>query len=246
MTVIQTFQPFPSIAHVELLFADERGDPHFATYCGKKAGWGFSFGNSAKFYTETNAGLWRAVPICAKGIAARLRHELTMHVGTPYSMARYVCSAPPLRALSGLLSDNPGAPAHCATLTARCLQRTLKSFSSSIEKTSTQLKHSSAWYGPTTLLIELTARSRLLAAKETASEVASEVASETASETASDVSSLLHGMSETVLKMPSAVKQGAILFLAQKACLSSSTSNAVELKIAQKQLATALLRSVYG
>lgn len=230
-SLIRAMQPSPSLAHVELLLVDGKEDAHFATYLGRTAGFGASFGaNQADFYMNQNAGLWRAVPIRAKHAAAKLRAELGWHVDTPYSLARYACSVPPLRAIAGVLSDVVGAPAHCAALTARILKRALA--------VDSPLTHSSPWYGPSTLYIELT----------TASASAPNVsdAPSVSDDTAVAVDGLLHGNSETIFKMGKGPISIAMLHLTNKAMHSAHSNDAVAVRIAQKQLATALLRSLYG
>ena len=125
--LVQLAQPAPSITHCELVIPPcEKGDDmHFATYLGAQAGWGRSFSGQRSFYLGRNAALWRAVPIACANAASKLRTECFKHEATPYSIARYVCSAPPLRAFAGMLSDAVGSSAHCATLSARVLKRTL-------------------------------------------------------------------------------------------------------------------------
>lgn len=227
-SLIKTCQPSPSMAHVELFLADGKGDPHFATYIGRHAGWGFTFGdNQGDFYMNTNAGLWRAVPVRAKKAAAKLRAELGWHVDTPYSLARYCCSVPPMRSIAGLLSDNIGAPAHCAALTARCLKRALKSES--------PVSRSPPWYGPSTLLIEL---SQARSVQSTPSECDDKVAF--------SVDTLLHGSSESIGAMGADEKRAGLLHLSNRAVREGVTGDHVAAKVAQKQLATGLLRSVYG
>ena len=227
-SLIKTFQPSPSMAHVELFIADGKGDPHFATYIGRHAGWGFTFGdNQGDFYMNANAGLWRALPIRAKNAAAKLRTELGWHVDTPYSLARYCCSVPPMRSLAGLLSDGVGAPAHCAALTARCLKRALKSES--------PVSHSPPWYGPSTLLIELSQAHNVQSAQ-----------SECDDKVALSVDTLLHGSADSIGALAADDKKAALLHLSNRAAREAVMGDQVAAKVAQKQLATGLLRSVYG
>ena len=234
-TLIRLMQPMPSMAHVELLIADSKGDPHFATYIGRTAGWGASFGeNPAEFYMNLNAGLWRAVPIVSKNAAAKVRSEIGWHVDTPYSLARYVCSVPPLRSFAGLLSDDVGDPAHCAALTARCLKRAMGSSSNPIKK-------SPVWYGPSTLWLQLTHHndnhhnhhnqtSHVHGAPES---------------TLVYTETLLHGRNEAIRELSKAEKNEAILHMANRALHAARGSDSVGVKLVQKQLATALLRSIY-
>ena len=226
---IKTMQPAPALAHVEMFLVDCNGDPHFATYLGHRAGWGFSFGSNQKsFYCDVNAGLWRAVPVRAKNAAALLRAELGWHVNTPYSLGRYCCSVPPMRSLAALLPDGVGAPAHCAGLTARCLQRAMKSES--------PVLHAPPWYGPSTLYIELTHAS---ASKATTPGAVDD-------STAAAVGRLTAGCSETVKEMQKSERDTAILHLSNRASMAACSGDAVEIRVAQKQLDPARLRSLYG
>lgn len=225
--LIKACQPSPSMAHVELFLADGKGDPHFATYIGRTAGWGFSFGDDqGGFYTNTNAAMWRAVPISAKNAATKLRSELGWHVDTPYSLARYCCSVPPLRAVAGLLRDDVGAPAHCAALTARCLKRALGA--------EAPIAHSPPWYGPSTLLIELSD-----AKGDTAYEECDEA-------TSHSVETLLRGSTLAIEGMGAGEKRDALLHLSRRAVREAAVGDSVATKLAQKQLAHGLLRSTYG
>ena len=231
-TLIRVMQPMPSMAHVEILIADSKGDPHFATYIGRKAGWGASFGeNSAEFYMNLNAGLWRAVPIVSKSAAARVRAECGWHVDTQYSLARYICSVPPLRSLAGLLQDDVGSPAHCAALTARCLKRAMGSSSSN------PIKNSPPWYGPSTLFIEL--------ANQNNNDNQTSHGNAALESTLAYTETLIHGRNESIRELSKSEKNEAILHLVNRALHAARGSDAVGVKLAQKQLAVALLRSIY-
>lgn len=171
-SLVQAFQPTPVLTHVELLIPPEYDpDPalhaeqyaHFATYLDKQSGWGSSFPKSKQFYTRgNNAESWRAVPIVAVDAPARVRIACETHKDTPYGrlfkwrivprLFDYPFSVPPLRSLAWTLSDEPRADAHCATLTARCLRDALPQL---------DLPHPSAWFGPSTLWIELARRDRM-------------------------------------------------------------------------------------
>jgi len=228
-TLIKILQPMPSMAHVELLIADSKGDPHFATYLGRKAGWGASFGeNPADFYMNVNAGLWRAVPVASKNAAAKVRSESGWHVDTPYSIARYACSVPPLRSLAGFLNDGVGDPAHCAALTARCLKRAMGS---------SPITRSAVWYGPSTLWIELTSQNN---------KPVHDHYENTASEsTLLHTETLLRGSDDAIRLLDKSEKSDALLHLTNRSLDAARGSDAVGVKLAQKQLATALLRSIY-
>lgn len=142
--VVQAAQPAPSLTHVELFIPpiDEGDDPHFSTYLGKTSGWGSSFGDGTSFYLDPhgNGPAWRAIPVLASDAVGRLRKECEKHLDTPYGSAyrlfNYPFAVPPLRSLAWLVADEPGSPAHCAALTARCLRRALPEL---------ELTNSSAW-----------------------------------------------------------------------------------------------------
>lgn len=171
-SMVQVFQPSPVLTHVELLIPpDEDPNPmssaeqytHFGTYLGKQSGWGSSFAKSKQFYTRGHdAESWRALPIVAMDATTRLRATCEVHKGTPYGklltwgivprLFDYPFSVPPLRSLAWALNDAPQADAHCATLTARCLRGALPQL---------DLPHPSAWFGPSTLWIELARRDRM-------------------------------------------------------------------------------------
>jgi hypothetical protein len=155
-SLVRIFQPDPVMAHVELFLPthERRGEMHFSTYYGKHAGWGSDFKNSESFYTGENGSRWRAIPVMGRGILSKLRRECASEadVATEYSLVGYVFSVPPLRALSSVRDNSVGAPAHCAALAARVLTRAIPSI---------DLPCSDAWYGPSTLFIELSKQSRM-------------------------------------------------------------------------------------
>lgn len=142
---VRTFQPCPSIVHCELFVppSDAKDKKHFATYIGRKGGWYDGDRSSDAFYF--GASKWRAIPIAVSHAATILRNECNGHCGTPYSLLKYPFSAAPLRAFAGLLPDQNLTSGHCATLSARVLNRALPGVG---------LRHPAAWYGPSTLMIE--------------------------------------------------------------------------------------------
>ena len=125
-----------------------------------------------------------------------------------------------------MLPDGVGAPAHCAALTARCLQRALKSES--------PIRHSPPWYGPSTLLIELS----------TQRSYRNEM-SECDHHTACTVDTLLHGSAAAIEGLKADDQKYALMHLANKCMWESETGDAVSTKLAQKQLAMGLLRALY-
>jgi len=232
--VVQGAQPPPSITHIELCLAPNarHDEMHFATYIGKKSGWGSSFGGQRSFYLGYNSSSWRAVPLVTRNASTRLRHECANHVGTPYSLAKYMFALPPFRALAFLFSDSAQAPAHCANLSARCINTAVPEL---------KLSHSSNWYGPSTLFLELDSESRRAAFHADLSARDCRVRSIVDAESeARAIDCLLRGSDD------------AILALAPDACFSAihrltiRSLNAglddVAKRIVQKQLATTLIR----
>lgn len=232
--VVQTMQPAPSITHIELCMAPNarHDDMHFATYLGAKANWGASFGGQRDFYLGHNASNWRAIPIVCRDASARLRVECAKHVGTEYSIAKYICAIPPLRALAGLLSDVPQTPAHCAILTARCLKAALPEVG---------LSHPSSWFGPSTLFLDLdsdakraTFHQRLVDADPHVRAIAEDESETRAMHT------LLHGSDDEILPMDEEACALAIHRLTVRS-LEPGLDDVAK-RIVQKQLAMALLR----
>lgn len=163
--LVRTFQPHPVLSHVELFLptSSQGGEMHFSTYYGRHAGWGSDFGSGEVFYSGWNEQKWIAIPIVGASAIERLRKECALEANcdTPYSLAGYLFSVPPLRALASTRDNGVGDPAHCAALSARVLSRALPNIN---------LPHSDAWYGPSTLFLELSKKARMIAYHEHISE----------------------------------------------------------------------------
>lgn len=240
-SLVQTLQPLPAATHVEFFIPpeNETQDVHFATYMGKSAGWGSSFGGAKDFYLGTNLTKWRAVPVFAMDAARRLRTEINTapHVGTPYApMSRafnYVFSVPPLRAFAGWIGDKPGDSAHCASLTARCLMAALPE---------TEMAHSSNWYGPATLFLEFTKlwRIRSYAAQRAELEFVRPALEQENIEEA--VSVLLFGADSAVAMLSTHQCEQAVDFLTGRALDATASGNEHVAHRAQCQLGLALVR----
>lgn len=232
--IIESMQPSPSILHVELCFAPGASDDaNFATYLGSRAGWGKSFPGQREFYLGHNVSSWRAVPVVGRNASDRVRQECDHHISTPYSVARYLSSVPPFRALAALLPDGVGAPAHCATLAARILKRSLSEL---------PLKHASGWYGPATLFLELDGEPARAAAREelarTAQRVRARVEEE---EEAIAMNTLLKGTDDDVVALTTEACGRAVHAFATRAV--DEGLDEVARRLVQRQLATALLRA---
>ena len=133
-----------------------RRDIH--TYIGQQAGWGGDFGDGRSFYWGHNKSRWRAIPVIERDAVKRVREACQAEVDGPgghrtnYSLVGYLFSVPPFRALAWARKNNVGDKAHCAALAARILSRALPSI---------RLPCSDAWYGPSTLFIELSTKTRM-------------------------------------------------------------------------------------
>lgn len=148
--LVRNFQPSPVFVHVELFVPPRNSDDQtqFATYVGRKAGWGSS-GDDASFYVG-GRNSWRAFPVKAENAAHLARLACEQEEGAPYSLLRYVTSTHPFRTLAPFLAASPKSPAHCATLSARVLKAA-----------GVALPRTAAWYSPSTLWLELSRPSRM-------------------------------------------------------------------------------------
>ena len=241
-SIVQHMQPSPAITHVELLIPAHSGadSQHFSTYLGTKgADWSTGYGNGLDFYLNPkgNGGSWRAVPIFSIDAVDRVRTECRDHVHTPYpSMSRllnYPFSVPPLRAFAGWLDDQPGTPAHCAALTARILRRAVPECG---------LPNPSAWYGPSTLYLELTRRARMVAYGANLANHATLRSLVDDERAVSTLDALLRGSDDDLRQLAEADTTAAIN-LACKQCVDASINgDAVLIRKRQKELARAALR----
>lgn len=231
--LVKAAQPAPAVTHVELLLPPTKGggDMHFATYIGQRAGFGSSFENQRSFYLGNNAGNWRAIPIVAERAAERVRAECEKHVGTSYSLVKYLCAVPPFRALAPFVPDAVQSPAHCATLTARCLRAALPEIF---------IQHSSPWYGPTTLSLELSSDSHISKVRDEIEAKSHEMSLGEEEELDQAVYKLLHGSDADITSLSSQVVGNAVFKLVKRT--TEAGLDDVALKITQKQLATSLIR----
>ena len=240
-SVVQAAQPAPALTHVEVLLPPtaEGDEVHFATYLGKAANWGSGFGDSETFYLDPNGNgpSWRAVPVMARGARQRLSQACAEQVGAPYGspyrLFNYPFSIPPLRSMAGWLDDSPAAAAHCSALTARCLRRGLPEL---------DLGHPSAWYGPSTLFLELTRHARMASYAARLEEMAT-LASLPEQEEAGKASEvLLRGSDEAVRALTHAECAAGVQLLCSRCIGAATERDATVERVTQKQLAHALLR----
>jgi hypothetical protein len=237
--LVQTFQPSPVLTHVELFLPTTRkgGEVHFSTYYGRHAAWGSEFGDGKPFYFGYNETKWRAIPIMGHKALQGLQGECAAEAEaeTPYSLRGYVFSVPPLRALAGTRYNGVGDPAHCAALSARVLTRALPTLN---------LPYSDAWYGPSTLFIELSKKVRMNAYNEHVTETTPATLSISEQEELSNArETLLSGSNESVRKLTTtacnmAVAHQSHLVIKERA----TTSDAARMRVLEKGLARMLLR----
>ncbi len=231
---VRTFQPNPTMTHVEQLVppvpADEADRTQFATYNGRIAGWQSDRVDGFHFYLNYKANLWRAVPVFAPNAATAVRAECDLEQGVPYSMSTYLTGVGPFRWLARFLPDKRRTPAHCATLTVRVLKNALGK------------KHAptrpSPSYGPAILYQELCAH----AAHHTQS--TGIVFRGMGDETTARVERLLRApmTAETVQGLGDEGCLDAVRALTLRACADLTEGDATSQRLSQKQLATALLR----
>jgi len=240
--LVQSAQPAPAMTHTELVLPPESGDDdemHFAIYLGKQAHWGSVFGGGKKFYLDPqgNAKSWRAVPIVGQDAVRRLRAECSKHSGTSYGpmhrLFNYPFSMPPGRSLAWLLDDSTGSPAHCASLTARCLRRALPELG---------LSRPSAWYGPSTLYLELARESRMRSYKQYLTEAATVKATVEVERAAKSADTLLRGSDDAVVALSHDECQCGVDLLTSKVVDASIDNDPTAERLMQKNLARALLR----
>ena len=239
--VVQTMQPTPSMTHSELLIPpeDEADDMHFALYLGKSANWGRAFSGGAKFYLDPagNAKSWRAIPIMGADAVRRVRAECDRHrdtpYGSPYRLFNYPFSVPPLRSLAWMLDDSAGAPAHCASLVARCLHRAVPELN---------LPQTSAWYGPSTLFLELTRKARMVSYGKQIEEAETVRSIAETEEATRAAETLLRGSDDAVRALSDGECRGGVDLLCKKCITAAAGEDPTVERLAQKQLARGLLR----
>ena len=239
--LVQASQPAPAMTHAELLLPPEgpSDDMHFALYLGKQANWGRNFSGGRKFYLDPNGNgnSWRAVPIMGQDAVQRLREECAKHELTPYGplsrLFNYPFSVPPLRSLAWLLDDTAGAPAHCASLIARCVRRALPELG---------LPNASGWYGPSTLYLELTRHSRMASYQKYTNEMQTLLSIPEREQASHGAETLLRGSDDSVAALSDADCQSGVDLLCKK-CIAAAVEGDVTVeRMQQRNLARALLR----
>ena len=252
--IVQSFQPSPVLTHVELVLpppeaglpagTSPNADPHmnFATYLGRKSGWGTTFENAEDFYLGKNFDSWRAIPLVAWDAPQRLRTACEAHhVGTEYAswyrLYNYPFSVPPLRSFAWTLDDAPQRPAHCAALTARCIRHALPE---------SDLPNSSAWYGPSTLFLEMARKSRMHGYQQQLSDIGpplSESETEANEETAAiGENALLRGSDQDVRELTQLQCHLGTEKIAQKGIEATLRDDPTMARMWQKHLAKSLMK----
>lgn len=237
---IKRFSPTPVLAHCELVAPpipnSSGGRVHFATYLGRGgADWQNmrSKEDGISFYLIENGSRWRALPVFGPNAAEAVRGAAENNLHAPYSISMYATSAKPFRFLSSMWGDKPGHMGHCAVITARVLKEA---------GIGDGLDHNSAWYSPSSLYNDL---SRSVAAPLADGERRG-LTSVTPGACHDTIDTLLHAPVSytTVRTMGDAACIDAVRALTLKVCATAEAGEPVEARIAQKQLATALLRWV--
>jgi len=232
---IRWFQPDPVMSHCELVVpplpASDGHYTNFATYLGRKSGWQNEANDSFNYYLVDNAPRWRAVPVFASNASTVVREECCKQIDVEYSLARYIMSAAPFRVFAPLMSAERDAPAHCATLAARVLRKALAGPEAP--------KEVAAWYGPSTLYLELQSHAAVRGHQMGA--LAFDAMTD---EQALAVERLLRAPleSDAVREMGDDACLSAINALTMRACNALIGGDEVSQTLTQKQLATALLR----
>lgn len=225
--VVKHFQPSPGLVHVELVVpcAPSSLQPViFATYLGSHSGWQTDAKNNSSYYLSSTANKWRAVPVFGKQAARHVRAACEKSNGVEYSLLRYVTAAWGVRNLAALMPDGPRDAAHCATLAARCLKSGI----------GTIIKHKSAWYGPTSLYVEL--------CKELQSRSVVPDTTNLGDDVTVHVDCLLRRRDDDVSSMSNDASMAAIRALTLKASAAESSGDGAMAVMTQKQLANALFR----
>ena len=239
--LVQASQPAPSLTHVEVVIPPHRSDEnhiHFATYLGNTSGWNSRYSDQASFYLNRNLSSWRAIPIHAPNAAQNMRNECSAsHVGTPYGspwvLFKYPFSVPPLRSVASLLNDDPQTSAHCASLAARCLRRAIPSVN---------LTNSSPWYGPSTLYLEMSRRSRMQQYKKVQEDMATIRSDVEIEEESKSAHTLLFESDDRVRGMTLVECRKGVEHLSNRAVEACATGDEAIQRLTQNQLAKALLR----
>lgn len=135
VSAFQPTLPCGTIWHTELWIPSESGAiVPFATYWGERSGWqslSASKGllsreaveSNRKYYLNHVGNHWLVIPIRRPMLARRAAELANQACGVPYSYKRYLTASAWGKWAVCCVSATLRAPAHCATLAARVLQR---------------------------------------------------------------------------------------------------------------------------
>ena len=228
---IKTFQETPPMMHCEILLTPRHSEQHllhFATYIGRQSGWQMGRDANEAYYLRENAGRWRAVPVFATDATKRIRHECELERGVPYSLAKYITSTYPFRSFARFIGSSRREPAHCATLTARILKNAL-----GLESPVHQHYN---YYSPSSLYNDARddVATKTLGWKTTTPET----------KTAELIDKILRGAetSETIADLGDDGCGEAVRALTLRVCSEMQGGDTASRSVAERQLATALLR----
>jgi hypothetical protein len=238
--VIKQFSPAPTISHCELVVPpipnSVGGRVHFATYLGHAGADWQNQENKEEgvgFYLIENGSRWRALPVFGPNAAEELRRAANANLQAPYSISMYLTSARGMRTFARFIGDQPKHMGHCATITARVLKQA---------NLGAGLRHHSAWYCPSSLYSALSS----LVGKPLSENDRANMKSVTPETCEHTIDALLRGpMSyDTVRELGDSACIDALRALTVRVCATSADGDATTARIAQKQLASALLRWV--
>ena len=238
--VIKRFSPPPTLSHCELIAppipSSNGGRVHFATYLGRGGADWQNQNNKEEgisFYLIENGSRWRALPVFGPNAAEQVREAAQANLHSPYSIGMYLTSARGIRSFARFLGDEPKHMGHCATITARVLKEA---------NLAVGLDHHSAWYCPSSLYSELSKSvGQALSAAEKTS-----MGSVTPEECERTIDTLLRAPMSyaTVREIGDSACIDAVRALTMRVCSAGASADATTSRIAQKQLASALLRWV--
>lgn len=238
--MIKRFSPVPTLSHVELIAppipSSSGGRVHFATYLSRN---GADWQNQSDkdegvdFYLIENGARWRALPVFGPNAAEQVREAAQANIHSPYSVSMYLTSVRGIRTFARFLGDGPKHMGHCATITARVLKAA---------KLATGLDHASGWYCPSSLYSEL---SKSVGQPLSTTEKSS-MGSVVPEECKRTIETLLRAPMSyaTIREIGDPACIDAVRVLTMRVCAAGANADATASRVAEKQLACALLRWV--
>ena len=241
--LVQSAQPAPAMTHTELVLPPESGDDdemHFAIYLGKQAHWGSVFrrrqkvlprsaGQRQELARRADCGPGRRAPACAPSAPSTRARRTDPCIGS---------STTPFRCRRG------AAWRGCST-TRRGHRRTAprsRRAACAARCPSWGLSRPSAWYGPSTLYLELARESRMRSYKQYLTEAATVKATVEVERAAKSADTLLRGSDDAVVALSHDECQCGVDLLTSKVVDASIDNDPTAERLMQKNLARALLR----